>query len=64
MWESDGPTDEKYWYQTANLGLLEFQTDNDTTSAPVTYLSVARTGTTVDAIGITATTTTLLQLEQ
>lgn len=53
--ETDGPVDEKVWRLTSQAGDFQFQTRNDANSAGATFLTIARTGTTVDSIAFAST---------
>jgi hypothetical protein len=46
-WETDGPADEKYWYNDAQIGVMSWILDNDLNTNPVAWATLTRTG--VDA---------------
>ena len=50
MYESDAATNEKWWDQLAIAGTLSFRAVNDAQSAASNWMTVDRSGTTIDAI--------------
>ncbi len=53
--ETDAPTDEGNWRILSEAGNLIYQSLSDSGAVSITYMSVAKTGTTIDSIDIAAT---------
>lgn len=59
LFETDAPANEGLWRCLASAGDLTWQTGTDAYGGFVTFMSVNRTGTTVDAVNLTGTAITL-----
>jgi len=57
--ESDAAANERHWSLSANGGQLRWRVSNDANSAVTDFMTVDRTGITVDSIALTATAITL-----
>lgn len=56
--ETDGPTNEKNWYWLAQAGNLEVGVRDDAGGTATNWMSVTRTGTTVDTIALVSSALT------
>lgn len=55
LYESDGPSDEKYWRVAASAGNFNIQARSDDGATAANPISITRTGTTVDIIVLAGT---------